>query len=223
MLLYAQEQWLMEPKLVLINPGSDRTVGGTFTKENFDSLPLEEQIAQQSDLVLLHSAINTKMVQHFTDEFNTRKGLAPSISTPAPAWLTAAGGAQPTRPKALIRRLNSIDPLLNESIPPIILSCFTEEEVTRITALKKTLEKEINSFFAFNKSRKREKIEVLKKLLETSPEDQLRRPLLLSMMKNSEAQKGVFSDRTKQLLQDLLRNTPQENSDLESGFSQGPK
>ena len=43
------------------------------------------------------------------------------------------------------------------------------------------------------------------------------------MMKNSEAQKGVFSDRTKQLLQDLLRNTPQENSDLESGFSQGPK
>lgn len=61
--------------IALLNPGSDRTVGGIYTK--YQPTTLEEQIAQQSDLVLMHSDVNTVMVDKFKKEFNLR--LQPPI------------------------------------------------------------------------------------------------------------------------------------------------
>lgn len=74
MMLYAQE--LLEEnneKVVLLNPGSDRTIGGAYTHKNPKTL--EEQMAQQSDLVLLHSEFNKPMVAKFKDEFAARKRM----------------------------------------------------------------------------------------------------------------------------------------------------
>lgn len=51
---------------VMLNPGSDRTIGGHYTARNPKTL--EEQMAQQSDLVLLHSAFNADMVRRFYAE-----------------------------------------------------------------------------------------------------------------------------------------------------------
>ncbi len=72
MLLHAQEcKEQKKEKVVLLNPGSDRTVGGAYTHRNPKTL--EEQIAQQSDLVLLHTELNKPMVNSFYTEFKQRK------------------------------------------------------------------------------------------------------------------------------------------------------
>ncbi|WED42202.1 hypothetical protein [Legionella cardiaca] len=74
MMLYAQErQQVHHEEVILLNPGSDRTVGGFYTHENPKTL--EEQMAQQSDLVFLHSEFNQPMVKKFQLEFSQRKKL----------------------------------------------------------------------------------------------------------------------------------------------------
>lgn len=67
---YAESQ-SQHGQVSVLNPGSDRTIGGNYTQEN--ATPLEEQIAQQSDLVLLHTTFNGPMVRQFQDSFEKRK------------------------------------------------------------------------------------------------------------------------------------------------------
>jgi hypothetical protein len=52
-----QDKQARKEKVTLLNPGSDRTIGGGYTASplTHKNLPLEEQLSQQSDLVLLHS------------------------------------------------------------------------------------------------------------------------------------------------------------------------
>ncbi|KTC85525.1 hypothetical protein [Legionella brunensis] len=78
MMLYAQECYGKE-KVVLLNPGSDRTIGGAYTHENPKTL--EEQMAQQSDLVFLHSEFNQPMVEKFKVDFAQRKKTHKTSST----------------------------------------------------------------------------------------------------------------------------------------------
>mgnify|MGYP000001573488 CR=1 FL=1 len=73
MLLYAQELRKANEKVVLLNPGSDRTVGGLYTHEH--PTTLDEQIAQQSDLVCLQTEFNQSMVRKFKVEFEQRKKI----------------------------------------------------------------------------------------------------------------------------------------------------
>jgi hypothetical protein len=47
----------------MLNPGSDRTIGGKYIAQNPDTL--EEQMAQQSDLLFLHSVYNENMIHRF--------------------------------------------------------------------------------------------------------------------------------------------------------------
>ena len=72
MMLYAQALVEQQENIVLLNPGSDRTIGGAYTHKN--PTTLEEQIAQQSDLVLLHSQLNQVMVEQFNAQLEQRKG-----------------------------------------------------------------------------------------------------------------------------------------------------
>ena len=91
MLEYSQKAVTNGEKAVMLNPGSDRTIGGKYIAKNPKTL--EEQIAQQSDLVLLHSTFNAPMVQKFNDEFSERKQavikvvpiLTPLVSPVIPA------------------------------------------------------------------------------------------------------------------------------------------
>jgi hypothetical protein len=80
---YAEKGRNQKQKVVIINPGSDRTIGGRYTCKNPETL--EEKIAQQSDLVLLHSEINKPMVKAFRENFSHRKQqknqLIPTKST----------------------------------------------------------------------------------------------------------------------------------------------
>ncbi|MCL9684496.1 hypothetical protein [Legionella maioricensis] len=73
MMLYAQALAEEQENLVLLNPGSDRTIGGAYTHKN--PTTLEEQIAQQSDLVLLHSQLNGDMVARFNTQFKQQKDM----------------------------------------------------------------------------------------------------------------------------------------------------
>ena len=73
MMLYAQALLEQQKDIVLLNPGSDRTIGGAYTHKN--PTTLEEQIAQQSDLVLLHSQFNQLMVERFNTQFAQRKRM----------------------------------------------------------------------------------------------------------------------------------------------------
>lgn len=50
-------------KCAMLNPGSDRTIGGMFTKPNPKTL--EEQIAQKSDLLALHTVYNDQLIAKF--------------------------------------------------------------------------------------------------------------------------------------------------------------
>ncbi|MCL9683750.1 hypothetical protein [Legionella maioricensis] len=71
MISYAQERQQQGEKVVLLNPGSDRTVGGAYTHKNPKTG--EEQIAQKSDLILLQSELNPAMVKRFNVDFKQRK------------------------------------------------------------------------------------------------------------------------------------------------------
>jgi hypothetical protein len=73
MMLYAHEFTQKQENIVLLNPGSDRTIGGKYITKN--PITLEEQMAQQSDLVLLHSEFNQPMVDQFKQDFALRKQL----------------------------------------------------------------------------------------------------------------------------------------------------
>ncbi|RUQ78146.1 hypothetical protein [Legionella septentrionalis] len=73
MLGYAQELKQQGMDVVVLNPGSDRTIGGSYPTENPDTL--EEKIAQKSDLVLLHSVYNQSMVDAFKIKFSFSKTL----------------------------------------------------------------------------------------------------------------------------------------------------
>lgn len=68
---YAAEAQSKPGQVALLNPGSDRTIGGNYTQEN--ATPLEEQIAQRSDLVFLHTTLNHPMVGQFDSYFAKRK------------------------------------------------------------------------------------------------------------------------------------------------------
>ncbi|WP_173237650.1 hypothetical protein [Legionella antarctica] len=81
MISYGQEQQQKGEKVVLLNPGSDRTIGGAYTHRNPKTL--EEQIAQKSDLILLHSELNQSMTHVFDTEFQQRKiGYTPKQEIP---------------------------------------------------------------------------------------------------------------------------------------------
>ena len=73
MMSYAKDLVEEQEDIVLLNPGSDRTVGGAYTHKN--PTTLEEQIAQQSDLVLLHSQLNSGLVTRFDEQFRQRKEI----------------------------------------------------------------------------------------------------------------------------------------------------
>ncbi|MBA3536019.1 MAG: hypothetical protein H0T84_05340 [Tatlockia sp.] len=82
-LTYAKECKENGQKVVLLNPGSDRTIGGQYHMRNKKTL--EEQIAQQSDLLFLHSEFNQPMVEQFkNDIFDRRKKLV-QVSTVQPS------------------------------------------------------------------------------------------------------------------------------------------
>jgi hypothetical protein len=77
MLAYTQERIKAGTNVVMLNPGSDRTIGGLYIHEHPKTL--EEQFAQQSDLVMLHSEFNQSMVNRFHQEFNQRKLAQPNF------------------------------------------------------------------------------------------------------------------------------------------------
>ncbi len=75
-------------KVTLLNPGSDRTIGGGYTANpaKHPKLPLEEQLSQQSDLVLLHShAFNPGIRSKLTQSL-------PPNQQPSPLGLFSGGG-----------------------------------------------------------------------------------------------------------------------------------
>ncbi|MBA2656069.1 MAG: hypothetical protein H0U70_03695 [Tatlockia sp.] len=70
-LVYAHKECIEKGELVLLNPGSDRTIGGQYHRK--DKQTLEEQIAQQSDLIFLHSEFNKPLVEKFKIEISERR------------------------------------------------------------------------------------------------------------------------------------------------------
>ncbi len=76
MLVYAKECIDNGENVVLLNAGSDRTIGGKYTSKNPSTV--EERIAQQSDLLFLHSELNKPMVKSFRKELSVRKKQLPA-------------------------------------------------------------------------------------------------------------------------------------------------
>ena len=108
MLDYTKQAIQNGQKVAMLNPGSDRTIGGKFTHKNPKTL--EEQIAQQSDLLVLHSQFNEAMVKNFNDEFKFRKNALLNQGQVKPNPLT------PTKPP--VPNLKSIAELIGK-IPDI--------------------------------------------------------------------------------------------------------
>ncbi len=65
MLAYAADLVGQGIPCAVLNAGSDRTIGGKFIAQN--PTTVEEQLAQKSDLMLLHTVFNLKMIQKFVD------------------------------------------------------------------------------------------------------------------------------------------------------------
>lgn len=74
-LQYGQELLANKVNAVLLNAGSDRTVGGRYTINMgcMDKLPVEEQMTQQSDLALLHTEYNRVMAENFKKQVAARR------------------------------------------------------------------------------------------------------------------------------------------------------
>jgi hypothetical protein len=68
MLIYAAEQVDQDIQCAVLNAGSDRTIGGKFIAKNPKTV--EEQLAHQSDLVLLQTVYNLKMIYKFISELD---------------------------------------------------------------------------------------------------------------------------------------------------------
>ncbi|CEG55567.1 hypothetical protein [Legionella fallonii] len=82
-LQYGQELLAKNVDAVLLNAGSDRTVGGHYTanKGSMERLPVEEQMTQQSDLAVLHTEYNSVMADNFRKQVVARRQ---SIAQPKP-------------------------------------------------------------------------------------------------------------------------------------------
>lgn len=68
MLTYAAEQVDKGIQCAVLNAGSDRTIGGKFIAKN--PTTVEEQLAHQSDLMLLQTVYNLKMIYRFISELD---------------------------------------------------------------------------------------------------------------------------------------------------------
>lgn len=68
MLAYAAEQVDQNIQCAVLNAGSDRTIGGKFIAKN--PTTIEEQLAHQSDLMLLQTVYNSKMICRFISELD---------------------------------------------------------------------------------------------------------------------------------------------------------
>lgn len=82
MIEYTQECKYDKQNVVMLNPGSDRTIGGQYHVPNKKTL--EEQIAQTSDLLFLHSSFNQPMVEQFQKDIKQRRSqnIAPVTNSP---------------------------------------------------------------------------------------------------------------------------------------------
>lgn len=78
LLNHAKKEQDKGEKCVVLNPGSDRTIGGKYTHRN--PTTLEEQIAQQSDLIFLQTVYNETMMRRFEKDLeNANKSYPVSV------------------------------------------------------------------------------------------------------------------------------------------------
>ncbi len=93
-LQYGQELLANNVNAVLLNAGSDRTVGGKYTanKGRMDKLPVEEQMTQQSDLALLHTEYNKVMADNFKKQVAARRM---QVAQPKPRRIPATAPYTP--------------------------------------------------------------------------------------------------------------------------------
>lgn len=69
MLSYAADQVGQGIRCAILNAGSDRTIGGKFISKN--PTTVEEQLAQQSDLMLLQTVYNVTMIHQFENNIQS--------------------------------------------------------------------------------------------------------------------------------------------------------
>ena len=184
MMLYAQEFATGQEKIVVLNPGSDRTIGGAYTTKH--PRTLEEQMAQQSDLVLLHSQSNQPMVEQFKEEFAQRKQLQQS----------SIGKQQPSA--IGVHKTHSSHTFFPKHT---VNSCFSREQYKEIKTLIRALKIEKTSFWSLNHDRKDIKIKALTMLLTDSVNyDDVHELAKQVLIKYPDANKGILSNRTGELL-----------------------
>lgn len=132
-------------KPALLNPGSDRTIGGNFTAR--DPHTGEEQIAQCTDLLAIQTTANPHLVSSFTQDFEQRKalqqqkqqGIQPSQQAvnPSPAIQSQQPKLSPIQNNSALTPAPRTPLTLNEQIASDVNKIFAVHDFkTKIVAHK---------------------------------------------------------------------------------------
>ena len=195
LLTYAQQLIKSGEQVTILNPGSDRTIGGMYT--TFNPHTFEEQIAQQSDLLLLHTVFNQPLVNKFYQNFNQRKQLLAKSQHPISDVDESIkpdlgqGFFAPTPPQ----------PVVN---PTVMTSSLNDVQLQKINTLINQLQREIDSCWPYpNKDRKQIKVDALAALIKEAETTTLAAAMKKIVNDYPDMLKGTISTRTADILKDL--------------------
>ena len=192
MLTYAKTEKERGLNISILNPGSDRTIGGAYTTRNPKTL--KEQIAQQSDLVLLHTVLNQPMVDEFNVNLAARRAAR---HQPRPQNEPPANYTNLTRPRVTFFGVP-------DTPSPVPQKTITPKQVEMIQKQMNILNSEINHWWPFpNKDRKRHKLDALVTLLELAENKPLIDAIDEIEARFASVNVGKYSKRTAHLLERL--------------------
>ena len=215
MLTYAKAEKERGLNISILNPGSDRTVGGAYTARNPKTL--EEQIAQQSDLVLLHTVFNQPMVDEFNMKLAARRAALQQQHNPAAQQPVPAPAMPNSIQPDIIVAPTAEEPQANYaklvpsrvtffSVPdtPVPQKTITPKQVEMIQKQIDILNSEINHWWPYpNKDRKQHKHDALVSLLQLAENKPLLEAIDDIEGRYASVNAGKYSKRTAHLLERL--------------------
>ncbi len=125
-------------KCAMLNPGSDRTIGGKYYVN--DPHTLEEQMAQKSELLFLHSVYNEEMIAKFESDLKLAKGLKAESSPESQIDEenhTNAVGSETTKKSGVVEVDSKTN--TNKSVSELLQSIDFENQLKQLVLLKDSI------------------------------------------------------------------------------------